>query len=202
MTRCPYPNEYDPTAQESFDDTYAVFKGLRQNCPVAHSDAFDGFWAFSRYDDVLAALDDPGNFITSVRNVIPSSSTTGRRPPLHLDPPDHTPYRRAIDRTLSHRRIAAIEPAVRRHTESLLAGLIARGEGDFVEHVGSPLPALVFGEWMGLDAGANPGSVADRARLGQSLVKLRQEQRRQGRRRIGTLVGGSDCRAPRGAARP
>jgi cytochrome P450 len=167
MTRCPYPNEYDPTAHESFDDTYAVFKDLRQNCPVAHSDAFQGFWAFSRYEDVLGALEDPGNFITSVRNVIPSSSTTGRRPPLHLDPPDHTPYRRAIDRTLSRRRIVALEPDVHRHTQTLLAGLIARGEGDFVEHVGSPLPALVFGEWMGL----TPEQTQVLWRTGRAYVK-------------------------------
>ena len=150
MAECPLGNDYDPTGHETFESTYQAFAELRRSCPVAHSNAFDGFWAFSRYEDVLAALDDPGNFITSVRNVIPSSSTTGRRPPLHLNPPDHTPYRRAIDRTLSRKRIATLEPAVHRHTENLLDAFIAQGGGDFVEHFGSPLPALVFGEWMGL----------------------------------------------------
>jgi cytochrome P450 len=151
MAECPLGNDYDPTGHETFESTYQAFAELRRSCPVAHSDAFDGFWAFSRYEDVLMALDDPDNFITSIRNVIPSSSTTGRRPPLHLNPPDHTPYRRAIDRTLSRKRIAALEPAVRRHTLALLREFIDRRGGDFVEQFGSPLPALVFGEWMGLN---------------------------------------------------
>ena len=91
-------------------------------------------------------------YITSVRNVVPGSSTTGRRPPLHLNPPDHTPYRRAIDRALSAKRVAMIEPATRRIASTLMGDLIARGEADLVEHFASPLPAYVFGEWMGLTA--------------------------------------------------
>lgn len=150
MDRCPYGNEYDPTRSETFEGIYDVFADLRATCPVAHSEAFDGFWALSRYDDVVAALDDSENFITSVRNVIPSSSTTGRRPPLHLDPPDHTPYRKALDRALSPQRIAAIKPLIERHADALLDKMVPLGEADLVEHYGSPLPALVFGEWMGL----------------------------------------------------
>ena len=145
-----YPNEYDPTEPEDFDTSREAFARLREECPVAHSHAYDGFWALTRYADVVAALDDPENFITSVRNVIPSSSTTGRRPPLHLDPPDHTPYRKAIDRALSAQRIAVLRPLIQRHADTLLDKFLERGEGDLVEHYGSPLPALVFGDWMGL----------------------------------------------------
>ncbi len=151
MDRGSYANEYDPTAPEDFDSSYQVFADLRAKCPVAHSYAFDGFWALSRYADIVAALDSD-NFSTYVRNVIPSSSLTGRRPPLHLDPPDHTPYRKAIDRALSARRVAAITPLIYRHADALLDKLVPLGEADLVEHYGSPLPALVFGEWMGLRA--------------------------------------------------
>jgi cytochrome P450 len=143
-------NEYDPTRQETFDSVHEDFADLRARCPVAHSDAFDGFWAVTRYQDVLNILLDPDTYITSVRNVVPGSAATGRRPPLHLNPPEHTPYRRAIDRALSPQRIAAIEPATRRIAADLATALVARGEADLVEHFSSPLPALVFGEWMGL----------------------------------------------------
>ena len=94
------PEDYDPTAEETFESTYAVFADLRAKCPVARSNAFDGFWAVTRYQDIHDILLQPELYITSVRNVVPGSSATGRRPPLHLDPPDHTPYRRAIDRAL------------------------------------------------------------------------------------------------------
>jgi cytochrome P450 len=143
-------NEYDPTASETFEGTYAQFTELRARCPVAHSTAFEGFWAVTRYQDVLDILLQPDLYITSVRNVVPGSSATGRRPPLHLDPPDHTPYRKAIDRALGAGRVTAIENTTRRVARELMQSLVARGEADFVEDFSSPLPAAVFGEWLGL----------------------------------------------------
>ena len=143
--------DYDPTLPETFDSVHEDFARLRAHCPVAHSNAFDGFWAITRYQDIVDILFDPDTYITSVRNVVPGSAATGRRPPLHLNPPEHTPYRRAIDRALSPSRVAAIEPATRRIARDLAKALVARGEADFVEHFSSPLPAFVFGEWMGLE---------------------------------------------------
>jgi cytochrome P450 len=143
-------NEYDPLQPETFDGVHQTFANLRARCPVAHSSEFDGFWAVTRYQDVVDILMNPETFITSVRNVVPGSATTGRRPPLHLNPPEHTPYRRAIDRALSASRVASMETATRRIAADLATSLVARGEADFVEHFSSPLPALVFGEWMGL----------------------------------------------------
>jgi len=146
----PVGDDYDPTQPETFDSVHEDFARLRTGCPVAHSNAFDGFWALTRYQDIANALTDPDTYITSVRNVVPGSAATGRRPPLHLNPPEHTPYRRAIDRALGPSRVASMESATRRIAADLAAALVARGEADLVEHFSSPLPALVFGEWMGL----------------------------------------------------
>ena len=143
-------HEYDPTGHETFDSPYAAFADLRSRCPVAHSSSFDGFWAVTRYQDIYDILMQPDVYITSVRNVVPGSSTTGRRPPLHLDPPDHTPYRKAIDRALGAARVTDIEGTTRRVARSLMQSLVAMGEADFIEHFSSPLPAAVFGEWLGL----------------------------------------------------
>jgi cytochrome P450 len=145
-------NEYDPTLPETFDSVHETFAQLRSRCPVAHSTSFDGFWALARYQDVLHVLRDPDTFITSVRNVVPGSSTTGRRPPLHLNPPEHTPYRRAIDRALNASRVASLLPATRRIADELAASLAARGEADLVEHFSAILPVRLFGEWLGLSA--------------------------------------------------
>lgn len=152
MTKRWQGQEYDPLAKEAFETPHAVFADLRERCPVAHSDAFGGFWIATRHADIKAMLDDPIEFTTTVRNVVPGASATGRRPPLHLDPPEHTPYRRAIDRALGPQRIAAIEPVIRDHVHALLTDFIAAGGGDFVEGFGSPLPALIFADWFKLDA--------------------------------------------------
>ena len=49
-------NDFDPLAPETFTSFHEEFAELRQTCPVAHSDAYNGFWALTRYDDVVAAV--------------------------------------------------------------------------------------------------------------------------------------------------
>lgn len=143
-------NEYDPTLAETFDSVHAAFADLRSRCPVAHSTQFDGFWALARYEDIVNVLRDSDRYITSVRNVVPGSSTTGRRPPLHLNPPEHTPYRRAIDRALSASRVASLLPATQRIALKLATDLVSRGDADLVEHFSAVLPVRLFGEWLSL----------------------------------------------------
>jgi len=144
-------NEYDPTLPETFDGVHATFADLRARCPVAHSTQFDGFWTLAKYEDIVNVLRDSDTYITSVRNVVPGSSTTGRRPPLHLNPPEHTPYRRAIDRALSANRVASMLPTTQRIALELATDLVAMGEADLVEHFSAVLPVRLFGEWLSLD---------------------------------------------------
>lgn len=159
--------DYDPLAHETFETPHRVFAALRATCPVAHSDAFGGFWMLTRHADVKRVLDDPIEFTTRVRNVVPGASATGRRPPLHLDPPEHTPYRRAIDRAIGPRRVETIAPLVADHARRLLASYVAQGGGDLVEDYSSPLPALVFADWFAL----NPAQTDLLWRTAQGFVK-------------------------------
>ena len=142
------PNDFDPLAPETFDSPYALFERLRNECPVAHTHAWGGVWALAKYDDVRAAASDYKTYITSVQNVVPKVAFTGRRPPLHLDPPEHTPYRLALNPLLSEAKIASLEPAIRRYCAELLEPLIARGNGDICGEFSSHLPIYVFAEWM------------------------------------------------------
>jgi cytochrome P450 len=142
--------DFDALAPETFDSAHAEYARLRKTCPVAHSSAWGGFWALMGYEDVKAAASDSRRFITSKQNVVPKVAFTGRRPPLHLDPPEHTPYRRALNPLLSDERVAALEPATRRFCVDLLEPIIARGHGDICKEFSSFLPVQVFGEWMNM----------------------------------------------------
>ena len=140
--------DFDPDLPEDFDSAFETFAQLRAKCPVAHTDALGGFWALTRYEDVKRAASDPATFITSVQNVIPKVAFTGRRPPLHLDPPEHTPYRRTINPLLSPDRVARYRTYAQQSAKDLLAPLVAKGGGDICGEFASHLPVLVFGEWM------------------------------------------------------
>jgi cytochrome P450 len=144
------PQDFDPLEPETFDSPHAEYAELRQRCPVAHADAWGGFWALFKYDDVKRAAADSRTFITSRQNVVPKVAFTGRRPPLHFDPPEHTPYRRALNPLLSDERVAALEPVTRRYATELLAPLLERGHGDICAEFSSLLPVQVFGVWMNM----------------------------------------------------
>jgi len=101
-----------------------------------------------KYQDVASVATDYRTFINSVQNVVPKVAFTGRRPPLHLDPPAHTPFRLVLSPLLTERRIAELEPTIRRLSVELLAPLVEAGECDICEDFSSRLPVHVFAEWM------------------------------------------------------
>lgn len=169
-----YPNEYDPLAPETFDSSFPLFRELRAKCPIAHSEAYDGFWAVTRYQDIVDILEDP-NFTTFVRNVIPGNASTARRPPLHYDPPAHTPYRKALERAVSGRRVAELESIIIKYTSMLLDPFVAKGGGDYTAEVGNPLPCYVFGAWFGMTE-EQIVRLADMARIYADSFKARNRE--------------------------
>jgi cytochrome P450 len=142
--------DFDPLAPEDFDSPHADYARLRRSCPVAHSDAWGGFWALMHHADVVAAATDSDVYITSKQNVVPKVAFTGRRPPLHLDPPEHTPYRRALAPLLTPARVARYEPVIRSICDELLAAMAAKGGGDICEEFSARMPIRVFNAWMNL----------------------------------------------------
>lgn len=149
--RPPEHDDFDPHVEETFDSPHAEYRRMRAECPAAWSSAHGGFWALTRHSDIVAAVTDNDRFITSKINVIPNMSLGKRRPPLGKDPPEHTPFRRALDRTLRGARIAAMEPAFRGHAARELGRIIAAGEGDISSDFATIYPAWLEVEWLNLE---------------------------------------------------
>jgi len=164
MTGAADGQDFDPLVPETFDSPYEVYSELRAKCPVAHSNAWNGFWALTRYEDVHRALAESDVFITSKQNVVPRLAFTGRRPPLHLDPPEHTPYRRALNPLLRPERIAALEPVIRQIAADLLAPLVARGNAEICADYSSHLTIRVFAQWMNVP----PEMIVDLQQIGRA----------------------------------
>lgn len=158
------PEDFDPLSTDDPHEVHAMYRELRGRCPVAHSNSYGGFWALTRYDDVKAAALDDSRFISSVRAVVPSDPRGLRRPPLNYDAPAHTPYRRALDRTLSRQRLQRLEPRLREHARRELRPLLERGEGDIAQEFGARFPAWVTTEWLNLDPELAPVLARDAAR--------------------------------------
>ncbi len=86
-----------------------------------------------------------------MRAVVPSDPRGIRRPPLNFDAPAHTPFRRALDRTLHPARLARIEPMLREHAAREIGPLLAAGGGDVCRSFGTNYPAFVVAEWLNLE---------------------------------------------------
>lgn len=139
----------DPEATP--EQEHATYRDLRARCPVAYSDGLGGFWALTRHADVARVAASHAEFTTTVQNVVPRVAFTGRRPPLHLDPPEQTPYRAALNPLLGAERMEALEPMVRQIVREELEPLLRRGGGDLCGDFSARFPVRVFGQWMNLD---------------------------------------------------
>lgn len=71
----------------------------------------------------------------------------------HMDPPDHTRYRRLLSRHFGSRRVTELTPAIRRHTAQVLDEMADGGSPtDLVTSFAMPVPALVICELLGFPA--------------------------------------------------
>ena len=145
------PRGFRPLDPEVVRDPHATFAKLRASCPVAHSDELGGFWLLTRYEDVVRVATDTSTFISGVQNVIPKLPDTGKRGPLHLDPPEHTVYRRALNPAFAPQRVAACEGRIREVAEELVAPLVDAGRGDAVRSLTAVLPIRALCVLLGIE---------------------------------------------------
>lgn len=126
-------HDFDPDDPAGLADPEELYGWLRERCPVAHSTSYGGFWAVTRYRDVQRVMRDPGTFSSAKGIVVPRNPASGRRPPLHYDPPEHTAYRKVISPVFRRERLRWLAPAVTALAQSLLSGLPGDVElyGDF-----------------------------------------------------------------------
>jgi cytochrome P450 len=88
---------YDPYDYTIDANPHPVWKRLRDEAPVYYNEQH-GFYALSRFDDVLAASLDPGTFSSSHSTVLeimaPEVDPFVETLMIFMDPPRHTRYRK------------------------------------------------------------------------------------------------------------
>ena len=133
------------------------FRVLRREAPVFWHDRSDetAFWAITRWVESCAVLSDPATYSSERGGVSLADPPLGSLPMLRAmlpfqDPPLHVETRQGISPVFRRRRAAALEPAVRRWAIQIIERARRAGECDFVEAIGSELPARVIAHLLGL----------------------------------------------------
>jgi cytochrome P450 len=159
--------DYDPTSWEIQEDPYPVYRWLRDEAPVYHN-AKLGFWALSRFEDVWNATLDWKSF-TSTHG--PTLEKTENALPImiSMDPPQHTRVRALVSKAFTPKRVAEMEPIVRRLTQERLAGLEPGMQIDLFEQIASSMPMDVISTMLGV-----PRELRDRVRHLTNEFMLRE----------------------------
>ena len=89
--------DFDHNSREFAADPWQVYDELRASCPIAHTDAHDGFWIVSKYADVVEIAKDDATFSSLPTTVIPDTGVYNLIP-LQSDPPDLQRYRMPLIR--------------------------------------------------------------------------------------------------------
>ena len=176
MVRSPRElSEIDLLDHDLFADhePWEVFERLQREDPVHLHPEPDGrgFWAVTRYDDVLAVVRDAKTFSSQVGGSamigdLPEDVLEARRNFLEFDPPKHGRYRRLISTQFTPGAVAAYEHWLRALIADLLDRIESGVQFDFVHELAAPIPIRVLARILGLPDDDLPRLIA----LGDRLL--------------------------------
>jgi cholest-4-en-3-one 26-monooxygenase len=133
------------------------FKLLRQRAPVFwHRETNGtGFWAITRYHDVVAVSRDTKTFSSAKKAVFvfdpePEELEHMQLMMLNMDPPRHTKLRALVNKGFTPRMVARLEPHIRDIANDIIDGVAKQGRCDFVAQVAAELPLQVIAELLGI----------------------------------------------------
>lgn len=146
-------------------DREGIFAKLRAEAPVSfHAEPEPppgvdfpqgpGFWAVTRFDDVMQVSRDPEGFHSA------PSINIGDIPPeiaewlgsmINMDAPKHTKLRLIVNRGFTPRQVAKIEESVREQARDIVDQVVTLGgECDFVSEIAAALPLQIICDMLGI----------------------------------------------------
>jgi cytochrome P450 len=169
---------------EFLADPYKFFAGMHEKFPPIFYDVgpFGNAWVLTKHEDALFALRHAEYFSNEDATPFP------RDPedyfyfiPIEIDPPEHRKYRNIVDPIVSPQGVLKLEERIRSLANELIDDIIDKGECEFDEAFGRPLPVLVFLDLMGLPRNMSETFVSwamallhsnDRAIMGETLQTI------------------------------
>lgn len=138
-----------------------IFQTLRDERPVAFFEELEipgfgqgpGYWALTRFDDVMTVSRHPELFCSGKGTNIPDlpieiAEFYGSM--INMDAPRHTRLRMIVSRSFTPRMVTRIDEDVRIKARNVIQEVAELGECDFVEEIAAKLPLRIICEMMGI----------------------------------------------------
>ena len=152
-TRPPVENwstDFDHLDPRWVEDPYPIWDGLRESCPVAHTDRYRGVYFPSRFEDVRAVAYDTEHF--SSRRIIVRSTPPPRipAPPITSDPPEHRAAKNLLLPAFTPDAIQAHEPRAREICRHLIDRFADKRGCDAAVDYAQDIPPRIIAHMLGL----------------------------------------------------
>jgi cytochrome P450 len=152
-TRPPVENwstDFDHLDPRWVEDPYPIWDGLRESCPVAHTDRYRGVYFPSRFEDVRAVAYDTEHF--SSRRIIVRSTPPPRipAPPITSDPPEHRAAKNLLLPAFTPDAIQAHETRAREICRHLIDRFVDKGGCDAAVDYAQDIPPRIIAHMLGL----------------------------------------------------
>jgi cytochrome P450 len=143
--------DFDPHDPGLAPIQHEVLSTMLRRCPVAWSEAHGGFWTIAKFDDVVASARDHATFSVADGVMVPSTGASTPVPPVQVDPPEHSAYRKILHPHFNAKAVLEYENLIAEAVASLLEPVLAAGRADLVQCLARPLPTLVLSGVLGLN---------------------------------------------------
>jgi cytochrome P450 len=146
--------DFDHYRQRSLSESDSAWRSVREQCPVAWTEANGGHWVVSSYQEVAHAFKDWETFSSARTTPEFSSLTVGqlRIAPLYpeeLDPPAWQPLRRILNELLSPGAVRRLQPRIEHWVTHHIDQVIESGHCEMSADIACPVPAAVALELLG-----------------------------------------------------
>lgn len=150
----PRPASFDFFADAFTRDPAATWRDMRESCPVAHSDHHGGHWIPTGYDTIRSVALDTATFSSADATVpaVPGASAADY-PPISMDPPEHTGYRRAVMGFFTAGNVRRLEQVTLEVANECLDDLEGADSFDAGYRFAQRIPMAVISHLLGVDDG-------------------------------------------------
>lgn len=145
-----WATDFDHLDPRWVEDPPSIWRELRQTCPVAHTDRFEGVYLPSRYEDIRAVAYDTEHFSSRRIAVREGKELLPPSPPITSDPPAHRDDRRILLPPFTPQAVAKLEPRVRAICRELLEPLSNRSQCDVAVEYAQEIPTRVTARMLGI----------------------------------------------------
>lgn len=164
LSQCPVTGigrEFDPFNNPYLADPYAFWLRARPAEPVFYSPELD-YWVVTRYEDIKAIFADPKTFSASnaqnpiqplspeVLKMLQTGGLKTKPVMSNADPPSHTRVRKFTWQAFTPKRVAELEPAIRRIVNRFIDRIEGEHKVDLVRQMFYDLPVLVLFIFLGM----------------------------------------------------